>query len=127
LEGTVSVNNFATLDFVGDQTLASGTLIFAGNSGNLHYNRQLTLAPDVIIRGKSGTIRDNAVGAKLINQGIISTDVQAGQLNIIAAQFQNSGRIKASAPASLITIRSANFSNSGSTEELNGGKIQINP
>src|SRR4030095_14085394 len=83
VDGVVSVNNNAVLEFVGNQTWNSGAFVFAGNSGALQFNGQLTLGPALTVHGKSGTIRDVAAANKLINQGTISADVAAGQLFII--------------------------------------------
>jgi hypothetical protein len=129
LEGTAVLDNFAGLEFRGTQAWTSGSLLYGSNIGGgvLQFNDQLTLGPAILIHGRSGNIRELAPTARLINQGTIAVDVNAGRLIITASQFTNEGTIQAEAANSIITINSANFMNTGVTQELNGGKVLINP
>lgn len=127
IEGTVSVNNRGALEFVGNQSWNSGAFVFGGNTGFLQFNGELTLGSSLLVHGQSGTVRALVPTARLINQGTIAVDVNAGQLSITAGQFANEGLLKAQASGSILTIRSANFINTGTTQELNGGQIRVNP
>jgi len=123
IEGTFFLD-FNRLQFIGDPTWNIGTLVLGAGTA-LGFDGQLTFGPDLVIRGRTATIQGGT--GTLINQGTMAVDVNAGQLFITASQFTNEGTIKAEAANSTITIRSANFTNTGVTQELNGGKIRVNP
>ncbi|MCL4177578.1 MAG: Ig-like domain-containing protein [Verrucomicrobia bacterium] len=110
LTGTVLLDNSGAIGFAGVQTLNTGSILFAGNSGFLSVegNSTLTLGPAMVVRGKTGTLGQPvfAGGAnRLINQGLISADGTGGTL----------------------TIRPTQFENTGTLQELNGGRIVIVP
>jgi hypothetical protein len=58
LNGVLRIDNGAAVVFEGTQTLATGTVEFAGDSGvlGLSEDASLTLGPDVVIHGKTGII-----------------------------------------------------------------------
>jgi hypothetical protein len=108
VNGTLSIAapNGAGLDFLGTQTLGGkGQVIIGGIESNRlrPQSGTLTIGPALTIRGGSGAIGDQTL--PLINEGAISADVAGG----------------------VITIRGNPFTNNGTTQELNGGKILVNP
>ena len=104
---TSSLNQRAGLAFNGTQTLGGkGQVVFAGTGGNnvlLPMSGTLTIGPALTIRGGTGTIGEQSL--PLINAGTISVN----------------------GADSFITIRGNPFTNNGTTQELNGGKVRINP
>jgi hypothetical protein len=102
-----SAPNPSTLVFHGTQTLAgNGQVLFGGNNVyNYAYADAgtLTIGPNVIVHGASGTLGNSSL--PLINQGTISADIAGGT----------------------ITIHANPFTNTGTTNQLNGGKLLINP
>ena len=91
----------------GDQTLGgAGQVVFGGTGGfNALGVRSatLTIGAGLTIRGGTGAIGEQSL--PLINAGTISADVAGG----------------------VITIRGNPFTNNGTVQELNGGRISINP
>ena len=78
---------------------------------------------DVVLQG-AGVAPEHA---RLINQGSIAADVNGAMQFLVAARIENQGTVRAEAANSIVTIRSANFTNTGTVQELNGGKVLINP
>ena len=132
LNGVLRLDNSAAVLFQGTQTFATGTVEFTGNSGyfGLSGEANLTLGPTVVIHGKTGRIGQSlAFGSTqiLINQGLISADVAGGALTINPGQFSNPGVISATVPGATVIIRVTPFTNTGTIQELNGGRVLINP
>jgi hypothetical protein len=136
LTGNVLLDNGSALGFAGDQTFNTGSVVFVGNSVSpgwlsIEGNTTLTLGPAMVVRGRKGSIGSGLFQPpgtnKLINQGLISTDVPGGSLTISLSQFENTGILAATAAGSTITIRANPFTNTGTIQELNGGKVLINP
>ena len=133
VSGAIRLDNGANIDFPGTQSLTGGSIVFGPSTGdsflNIPDNSTLTLGPAVVVRGKSGTIGQfiaGRPGTKLINQGFISVDVAGGTLTINPSQFENTGTIRADGSGATVVIRST-FTNTGQIEELNGGRVLINP
>src|SRR5207247_860307 len=87
LNGVLRIDHNAAVVFEGTQTLATGTVEFAGDSGILGLSgvASLTLGPNVVVHSKSGNIGQRVFFGgpqSLINQGLISADVPGGTLTI---------------------------------------------
>ncbi len=130
LTGNVLLDNAGAIHFAGDQTFNSSSIVFVGNSAALEIapNTTLTLGPAMVVRGKSGFIGGGGSGTKkLINQGLISADVPGGTISIAPTQFENPGTLRADGAGASVVVRVTPFTNTGMIEELNGGKVLINP
>ncbi len=132
LAGTALLKNTGAMTFKGDQTFHLGEVVFEGLSNfGIEPGTTLTLAPSVVLRGKDGIIGNGVFAAfgtrKLINQGLISSDVPGGTLTIFATETQNDGTLRADGPGTQMIIRSNPFTDNGQIEELNGGKVLMNP
>ncbi len=128
LEGTVRLDNGGAIGFAGVQTFNTGSIQFGGNTGFLSVegNSTLTLGPDMVVRGKSGTIGQNIfIGGnnKLINQGRISADVPGGTIVLRTTQFENPGAVSLQNGGSL-TLNGATWSNSGRID-ADGGVLTL--
>ncbi|MCI0536066.1 MAG: hypothetical protein L0Z50_12650, partial [Verrucomicrobiales bacterium] len=125
LNGSVLLDNGAAIGFVGDQTFDTGNVVFAGNSGSLNVDgtTTLTLGPAMVVRGKSGFIGGSGF-PKLINRGLIATDVAGGALTIATREFENAGTIQAK-DNNALTINSPNWSNGGRIEVARGGTLTM--
>jgi len=99
--------DYRALEFDGSQTLdGSGQVVFASltTGGTVQpTSGTLTIGPSITIRGHTGTVGNRTL--PLINQGTISADTAGGT----------------------IYIRANPFTNNGAMQELNGGKVLINP
>jgi hypothetical protein len=132
LTGSVILDNAGEISFTGNQTLDNCRIVFAGSSAALTIDggTTLTLGPAMVVRGKAGYVgpRPFAVGiSRLINQGLISADIAGGTLTLSPTQFENPGTIRADGAGTSVVIRVTPFTNTGNIEELNGGKVLINP
>ncbi len=140
LNGTIdlgtNINNgdYASLNFVGAQTLGgSGSIVFGFNGGNQINTASsggdsgtLTIGPNITIDGESGTIGYNGGGTEtpLVNQGTIAADGR-GTISIYGAVWSNSGTLEAENSSTLLPYGSWNNTgslvvNSGSVFELLG-------
>lgn len=132
LDGRVLLDRAGSIVFVGTQTLPGGTIVFGGpsptgfsNSVNIQdRNTTLTLGQDVVLRGQVGTVTGSG---GIINQGLIAADVARASVTVNPSQFQNDGTLRASAEGANLIVRVPAFTNTGKVEELNGGKVLINP
>jgi hypothetical protein len=105
---TLTSDSFpATLRLTGTQTLAgTGQVVFTGTNqpgSVLPVGGTLTIGAGITVHGALGIVGDSSL--PLINQGTISADVAGGT----------------------ITIRANPFTNTGTTNQLNGGKLVVNP
>ena len=126
LTGNVLLEIGGNITFVGDQTLATGTIVFTGSVGYLVVDSDttLTLGPAAVIRGNSGQM----LGAgRLINQGLIAVDVARGTLTINTGALDNSGTLAATATNATLRVTTKAFTNTGTLQEANGGKVVIVP
>ena len=124
LIGTVVLDNAGTITFAGSQTFNTGSVLFASGALNLEPGTTLTLGPDMVVRGKFGTIQANPFGTvKLVNQGLITVDVPGGTLNLNPTQFENTGILRADGAGTTMRILTTSFVNTGTIQELNGGKF----
>ncbi len=126
------LDNGGGISFAGNQTFATGSIVFAGNSGSLGIanGTTLTLGPAMVVRGKTGLIGASVftmAPGNLINQGLISADVAGGTLTVSPTQFENPGTLRADGTGASVVIRVTPFTNTGTIEELNGGKIVTTP
>lgn len=126
LEGTAVLGDNGGLVFSGNQTLASGKVLFTGQGLlQLQPGTTLTLAPSVVIRGKSGVIGSGDFGQKkLINQGLISGDVAGGTLTMRPTTFENPGRVEMKNGGS-VNVFDAAAVNTGSLVAAGGGTLSI--
>ena len=133
LTGSVVLDNTGAITFAGDQTFNTGQVVFAGTPGvlGIEPGTTLTLGPSMVVRGKSGFIGPGVFAfsgtRKLINQGVISADVAGGTLTIAPTQFENPGTLRADGAGAAVVVRVTPFTNTGTIEELNGGRVLINP
>lgn len=126
LTGNVLLDVGGNLTFVGDQTFATGGIVFTSSVGYvvLDATTSLTLGPAAVLRGQSGAVQG---GGKFINQGLIAADVARGTITISPVQFENTGQLAATASNSTLRITTKPFTNTGTIQELNGGKVVIVP
>lgn len=111
LNGTAQLTGFNTLlTFEGTQTFTKGTIEFLHDTSGgpaiaMETAGTLTLAPEVLLRGGTGSIGNNQSGTApamtLINQGVIRSDSAGRSIEIKPASFLNQGTVD----ASLGTIR----------------------
>ncbi|MCC7373741.1 MAG: Ig-like domain-containing protein [Verrucomicrobiales bacterium] len=130
LDGRVLLGQFGVIGFAGVQTLDTGSVVFTGDGGHLSVdgNATLTLASNMVVRGKSGTIGQPVFaggGSTLINQGLISADVAGGTLAIHSTRFQNTstGRVETHNGGSVL-LNSGAWVNAGSIV-ANGGTLTL--
>jgi hypothetical protein len=118
IDGSVLLDRGGIINFVGNQTFATGGIVFGGilggggiwpNTLSVDTNTTLTLGPDVVVRGKLGAM--NGTGT-LINQGLISADVAGGTLSIDARGFTNTGTSECRNGGSL-TLSATTWNNTG--------------
>lgn len=132
LAGAIVIDQGGSITFASSQSLESGRIVFAGNSGFLGIasGATLTLGPSVTLRGKSGLIGRAVSGpepSKLLNRGLISVDVPGGALSVQPGEFENAGTIAATAAGSTLSVIASPFVNTGVIQESNGGAVRINP
>lgn len=116
------------LFFEGPQTLGGTGQVVFGGAGSLNFlspNSALTIGAGVTIRGAPGSI-GNAT-QPLINQGTIGADVLGKNINVFGTPVTNEGTLKVDGAGTTITVGANPFANSGTVQELNGGKIIVNP
>jgi hypothetical protein len=110
------------------QTLGgTGQVLFAGTGGQnlLDARVALTIGAGLTIHGGSGTV--GYAGESLINQGVIAADIPGKDLDVLGSSIINNGILKADGPGTTLTVRASPFTNNGTTQELNGGRVLINP
>lgn len=132
ISGTMHIDNSGGISFIGTQTLDQTTVVFGTVGGFLGVggNATLTLGPNTIVRGKNGNLQQGVfLGAndRLVNQGLIAADVAGGTINIRPSQFENLGTLRATAEGAKVVVHVTPFTNGGILEQLNGGKVLINP
>ncbi|MEQ1828473.1 MAG: pre-peptidase C-terminal domain-containing protein, partial [Pirellula sp.] len=114
LNGTMSLGDTAGSTYgriyFGDSSnpagslMGTGTVVFGGHSANFIMNDSnqtvaagtLTIGPNILVRGKSGSIFNNWNNGSLANQGTINADVAGGTINLGGngtSTFTNSGTI----------------------------------
>ncbi len=114
-------------------SLNTWSVVFSGGSGfpSVERNTTLTLAPALVVRGKTGALGQSGIRQRrdrqLINQGLVAADVAGGTLTIAPTQFENPDTIRADGAGTTVVVRVNPFTNTGTIEELNGGKVRINP
>ncbi len=128
LTGNVILNSTG-ITFAGTQTFDNARIIFHDFSQVLiQPGTTLTLGPAAVIEGKTGAIGGGDSGTrKLINQGLISANVPGGTLILVPTSFENPGTLRADGAGASVVVRVTGFINTGAIEELNGGKVLINP
>ena len=100
--GKIDVNNGSYLTFSGDQTLGGTGAIILGNTGGnyvgIEGSSTLTLDSNVAIRGENGIVGTAIfVGGStaLVNNGLISADVNGGTIFVQANSTTNNGTLEA--------------------------------
>jgi hypothetical protein len=124
LDGTIDINRNGILGFEGDNLLdGSGTVILGdtgpGNRFDLDGNGTTTIGSGITIRGENGTIGQqlNIGGTQtLVNNGLISADVNGGTIRITESAVQNNNVIEARNGATVVL--DSNVTNSASGEIL---------
>ncbi|MCB1687956.1 MAG: choice-of-anchor D domain-containing protein [Halioglobus sp.] len=109
LDGTIDINNNGILSFEGNNSLdGNGTVIFGatgpGNRFDLDGNGTTTLGSDITIRGENGTIGNqiNIGGTQtLVNNGLISADVNGGTITVLQSEVTNNNVMEARNGATL--------------------------
>jgi hypothetical protein len=97
--------------FLNTQTLdGTGTILFGGSGNNLLdmavSNGQLTIGPNLLIHGQSGSLVIGGNNSVIVNQGTIAADVAEGQV-----QLRGNGT----------------WSNTGTWEATNGDFLNVYP
>jgi len=134
LLGNPTNSNYGVVNFNGTQTLGgTGTVVFGDYvyAGTYYYNSlrlstggtALAIGPGITIHGQKGVIGYNVnfggpQNVSVINQGVISSDVSGGMINIYAQPFSNYGLAQVVNGGSL-TLNST-WINSGSLVESSG-------
>lgn len=103
LNGSIDINNNASLSFEGTGTLSgTGSIVLGatggGNRVDFDGNGTTTLGENITIRGQNGTIggQINIGGTQtLVNNGSVSADVAGGTLTIIESAVTNNGVLEA--------------------------------
>ncbi|MBI3417533.1 MAG: Ig-like domain-containing protein [Verrucomicrobia bacterium] len=125
LVGSVLLDNGGNITFVGDQALATGTIVFSGTTSIgyvvVDVNTTLTLGPAVVVRGRTGQVLGSGT---LINQGLISADVTRGTLAIDTGRFTNLGTSECKNGASL-SIRATTWNNAGVINATGAGALTL--
>ncbi len=97
--------NLVVMTFVGDQTLSGEGEIVFGPTPSMDYNRislepgtTLTIGPDITVRteGANGRLGHSTVGNGIINQGLISGEIDDERaMRIDGPTFENQGIVQA--------------------------------
>ncbi len=131
LNGTLRIGRNSIASFLGNQTLATGAVEFVSVAGFIVVNggSTLTLGPAVVVHGQSGVLGGSEFlpgSGAIINQGLISADVDGGQLNIHANTFRNDpgGRVEAKNGGS-VNISTTQWSNAGVIDENGGAALNL--
>jgi hypothetical protein len=110
------------------QTLGgTGQVLFGGSASPNRidvYSGGLTIAPGFVVRGGPGVV--GSAGFPLNNQGTIASDAGAA-ISVLGNPVTNSGTLRADGAGAKITVQSTPFNNAGTIQELNGGKVIVNP
>lgn len=105
-------------------------VVFNGAGGGflqLEPGTTLTLGPALVIHGRLGTIGGvNFGNRRLINRGLIAADVAGGRLTLFPTELQNPGTLRADGVGTVVTVQVPG-SQTPTIEELNGGKVLVNP
>jgi len=124
LNDTVTFAN-GQIEFVLDQTLSgNGELVFT-NGGSIRTpdNSVLTIEPDIVIRGGTGSIGADGASNAIVNRGTIASD-EPGQIFIEGRMgWTNEGTISASNGGSL--RMGPTLSNKGTISIAGGGTLGL--
>jgi len=126
LNGTVRIDNNGGIGFTGVQTFDNASVVFEGSSGSLSAegNATLTLGPAMVISGKTADIGRpvfQGLSSHLINQGLISADMDGGTLRINPTQFTNTGTVEVKNGGNIsLSLIGNTWSNSGLVKATGG-------
>ena len=132
--GTIQINNNASLSFAGDGTLTGNSTIVLGNTGSgnrvdLDGSGTTIFDSNVTVRGENGTIGGQIfVGGTqtLVNNGRISADVAGGLINITDSAVTNNGILEAKNGATLKLSSNVTGGASGQIIAGAGSTVQQN-
>jgi len=129
LNGRVILDNASFITFAGDQTFDHSEVFFRGGASlAITPGTTLTLGPGMVVRGASGNVGGVDFGVrKLINRGLIAAEAPGGTLSVFPTDFENSGTLRADGAGSRLVVNVTPFNNTGTIQELNGGRVVINP
>ena len=132
LDGTIDINRNGILSFEGDNSLdGNGTVVLGdtgpGNRFDLDGNGTTTIGAGITIRGENGTIGQqiNIGGTQtLVNNGLISADVNGGTLTLTESVIDNNNRLEALNGATLVLNSNVNNAVAGEIHADNSLVLQ---
>jgi len=105
LNGNINLNNNSVLAFEGSQTLSGNGTINLGNLTNNNLvavdgtGSVLTIAAGVKIQGENGVVGNQrylgTANSSVVNNGLISANVNGGQISLQQATFSNNNILEA--------------------------------
>ena len=131
----VNVNNGSAFVFQGTQTFGGTGTVVLGAAGNNRVgldgsNAELTIGPNVTIRGAAGSIGQGVYvgggGRTIVNNGVIAADVAGGTLTIDQAPLTNNGTLRAANGGTLVLNSSVAGGATGQIEAGAGSVVLQN-